>query len=275
MVNHKLHPRIAEILRLFIDQLSEARQGLLEGFYLCGSIALGDYSIEMSDIDFVAFTNKRLSDSDVALIQSIHENVESRYRKPNLSGIYLSWDDMGQLPESIAPYPYYADGRMHIAGYYNLNLVTWFELKHYGKEMVGPPVAELDFEVDMEQLISRMRQNLNAYWTGWIRKSSRLYSPYAPGQYFQRTDVEWGVLGISRLFYTFREKNITTKAAAGHYALDVVPEKWHRIVEEAILIRRGVSKSLYRSKVKRKSEALAFMRYIQRECNSLFEGSSL
>jgi predicted nucleotidyltransferase len=269
-MDSKLHPRFAEIIRLFIGQLEAARPTLLEGWYLYGSVALDDYSIEKSDIDFIAVTSKRLEATDIALIRSIHEHVERQYALPNLSGIYITWDDLGKLEHEIEPYPYYQDGHMHEAGYFELNLVTWFELKKYGIAIVGPLTSELPFQVDEQLLISSLLTNLNTYWKGWIRKSHRLSSPFVNGKFFRRMDLEWGVLGICRLFYTFRERDITTKAAAGHYALDHVPGQWHRIIEEAILVRRGVSFSLYRSKLKRKQEALAFMVYIRNECNKMF-----
>jgi hypothetical protein len=208
--------------------------------------------------------------ADIKLIQSIHEEVERQYALPKLSGIYLTWNDLGKLKTEIEPYPYYTEGQMHEAGYFELNLVTWFELKQYGITMLGPQTDELDFKVNWELLISNMHLNLNTYWKSWIRQSQKLFSPNAKGLYFRRSDLEWGVLGICRLFYTFREKKVTSKAAAGHYALDIVPEKWHRVLEEAILIKRGVSFSLYRSKVVRKKEALTFMRYIKKECNKMF-----
>jgi hypothetical protein len=270
-MNPKLHPRVAEIIDLFIHKLSEVRPGLLEGYYLYGSIALGDYSIESSDIDFISVTRDRLAASDIDAVRAVHEEVERQYALPNLSGIYLTWDDIGKLEEEITPFPYYADGRMHDAGYFELNLVTWFELQQYGIAVTGPSVEQLNIQVDWELLVSSMQHNLNTYWKNWIRKSQKLFSPYADGLFFRRTDLEWGVLGICRLFYTFRERNITSKAAAGHYALGIIPEKWHRVVEEAILAKRGVSFSLYKSKVARKKEALTFMRYISRKCNTMLQ----
>jgi predicted nucleotidyltransferase len=266
----KLHPRFAEIIKLFIGQFEEARPTLLEGFYLYGSVALDDYSIEKSDIDFIAVTSSRLTSADIALIRDIHKKVESQYALPNLSGIYVSWDDLGKLEHEIEPFPYYQDGIMHEAGYFELNLVTWFELKKYGMAIVGPLTSELDFQVNEQLFMDSLLTNINTYWKNWIRQSCRLNSPFAKGKFFRRIDLEWGVLGICRLFYTFRERDVTTKAAAGHYALEHVPEQWHRVIEEAILVRRGVSFSLYRSKLKRKQEALAFMAYIRGECNKLF-----
>ncbi|NHN30647.1 aminoglycoside adenylyltransferase domain-containing protein [Paenibacillus agricola] len=266
----KLHPRFSEIIQLYMGQIEEASPALLEGWYLYGSVALDDYSIEKSDIDFIAVTGKRLEAAEIALIRSIHEDVERQYALPSLSGIYVTWADLGKLQHEMAPFPYFHDGQMHEAGYFELNLVTWFELKKYGIAVKGPLTSELPFQVDEQQLMSSLLTNLDTYWKGWIHRAHRLSSPYAERKFFRRADLEWGVLGICRLFYTLRERDVTTKAAAGHYALEHVPGQWHRVIEEAILARRGVSFSLYRSKVKRKQEALACMAYIRRECKKLF-----
>jgi len=46
-----------------------------------------------------------------------------------MNGIYVQVQDIGGLDEDIAPIPYYFDGTTHKAGYFEINPVTWFELK--------------------------------------------------------------------------------------------------------------------------------------------------
>lgn len=264
----RLDSSVQAIISRYLDEVRQTKPGLLEGFYIYGSIALGDYSLELSDIDFVAVTRERLSKPDLAVLERIHRNVERSRKKPNMNGIYVTWDDLGKLPDEIPPYPYYKDGQMHEAGYFELNLVTWYELKSCGITVVGPEAAELDYDVDWNGLITRMHDNLNTYWRSWMRKARGL-SAYSIGLYFRRNDIEWGVLGITRLYYTFRENKITTKVGAGRYVLGVVPEQWHAIIREAIHARLGIA-SEYRSRTKRKSDTIAYMQYIMEECNRMF-----
>ena len=127
-----LSPPIEEIISLYINSVNRYLPHLLEGFYLYGSIALGDYSLELSDIDFIAITKERLQESEIAVLAQVHCEIEFKYKKPNLNGIYLTWSDLGRLPEDTQPFPYYCDGVMHSSGYFELNLVTWYELKHHG-----------------------------------------------------------------------------------------------------------------------------------------------
>ncbi|CAM2903788.1 aminoglycoside adenylyltransferase domain-containing protein [Paenibacillus sediminis] len=262
-----LHPRINHIIDTYLSKVNQVKPGLIKGFYLYGSIALGDYSLELSDIDFITVTDERLHEEDLVILEGIHQEIERTHKKPNMNGIYLTWSELGKLSDSIQPFPYYMDGVMHRAGYFELNLVTWYELKHHGIRFVGPEIEQLDLNVDMELFYANMHENLNAYWAGWIDRASRVLSPYSYSAYFRRQDMEWGVLGITRLFYTFRERKITSKRLAGEYALTVVPERWHKIIQESINVRRGVRRSLYVSRMKRKSDALGYMRYILEQCN--------
>ena len=74
--------------------------------------------------------------------------------------------------------------------------------------------------------------------------------------------VEWGVLGISRLYYTIHEKDIASKYEAGKYVLDRVPPDFEKILNEALRIRKAESKSYYNSPFKRRKDTLSFMRYM-------------
>ncbi|WP_442600717.1 aminoglycoside adenylyltransferase domain-containing protein [Paenibacillus sp. KN14-4R] len=267
----KFPSQVDEILDLYIKNVNSLKPNLLEGFYLYGSIVSEDFSLELSDIDFIAITKERLSEAEIKMLHQVHRKVELKYKKPNLNGIYITWDDLGKLQSEIQPFPYFLEGKMYKSGYFELNLVTWYEFKNKGIKIMGPEISDLNIEVDFELLISRMHQNLNSYWSNWIIRSSKLLSLVSLALYFRRNDMEWGVLGITRLFYTFREHKITTKVGAGKYALEVVPVQWHKIIQECINTRSGMTKSLYQSRITRKSDAINYMKYIMKESNRIFE----
>jgi hypothetical protein len=74
------------------------------------------------------------------------------------------------------------------------------------------------------------------------------------------------VLGVLRQFYTFREHAITSKSAAGIYALEHIPGHWHRLIQEAVNIRMGTHVSLYQFRIVRAIEARAFLQLIIAAC---------
>lgn len=47
---------------------------------------------------------------------------------------------------------------------------------------------------------------------------------------------------ISRLYYTFRERNLISKVGAGEYGLQVVPQKWHKIIKESMRLQKDNKK---------------------------------
>jgi len=101
------------------------------------------------------------------------------------------------------------------------------------------------------------RQNLEEYWRPWHTRFGQLVSrdgwaslgPWA---------TEWGVLGVSRLHYTLVSGQITSKHGAGLYAMRRFPVRCHRVIIEALRIRRDDGgRSLYRTPFGRRRDLLA------------------
>lgn len=89
--------------------------------------------------------------------------------------------------------------------------------------------------MDWGDLLARMHHNLNTYWvrfTSHPRRMTWLLDDYG---------VQWAVLGVLRQFYTFRERAIISKTAAGMYGLAHTPQQWHQLIQEAINIRMGLT----------------------------------
>jgi len=93
--------------------------------------------------------------------------------------------------------------------------------------------------------------------------------------FFCKEMVEWGVLGVTRQYYTLREKDVVSKSKAGEYALLNVPDKWKQIIKEALRIREGVTTSNYISPIKRRNDALSYMDFIIADCKKLLSAKSL
>jgi hypothetical protein len=237
--------------------------GFLSGLYLHGSIALGAFNVHLSDIDFIAFTSRRCTATDLAVLRAIHQTVATNYPRWALEGSYLQWADLGQLEESISPAPVYHDGKLVEAAKFDVNAVTWWVLKQRGVTLLGPPAGALDFEVDWPLLIARMKRNLNSYWLSYTRKPERI------AWLFTDYGIQWTVLGVLRQYYTFVEQDITSKVGAGEYALAHLPAQWHRLIREALRIREQTQPSLYRCKAVRALAAYDFLSYLIRLSNQL------
>jgi hypothetical protein len=252
-----------------LTAVDAAAPELVEGLYLTGSVALGDFRPHQSDIDFVAVVGSRPDAARRAALGRVHDELQRGGRRPAFEGVYVTWEDLATDPLQVAPAPFFHDGRFSAAGSFELNPVTWHVLARHGVAGRGPVPADVAVAVDPAALASWSRDNLDGYWRRWRARRARLWSPAGLAALGAWAPV-WGVLGVSRLHYTLATGEITSKSGAGRYALETFPRRWHRLLEECLRIRRGAAgPSWYRSRLSRREEALAFMALVVEDAMAL------
>jgi hypothetical protein len=243
----------------YLMAVDAAAPGLVEGLYLTGSVALGDFRPHQSDIDFVAVVGARLDAARRTTLGRVHDALRRGGRRPAFEGVYVTWEDLATDPLLVAPAPSFHDGRFSDAGRFELNPVTWHVLARHGVAGRGPVPADVVVAADPAGLARWSRGNLDGYWRRWRARRARLWSP-AGWAALGEWAPAWGVLGVSRIHFTLATGQITSKAGAGAYALEAFPRRWHRLLEECLRVRRGEGgPSLYRSRLSRRQEALAFV----------------
>ena len=258
-----IQPTLQEYLSLVDHQIPD----FIKAFYVEGSIALGGFNEQFSDIDFVALLSRRPTHTEFAALRNIHKVIGKKYPRWKMSGSYLQSDDLDRGSNRIKASSCY-EGRLRAQGQFDWNWVAGWILKNHGIAIIGPEPQAIPVTIDWNQLIKRMRKNLNSYWAGWTRR------PDAIGRMMFDWGIQWAVLGILRQFFSFRENAITTKTKAGEYALTCVPNHWHGLIQEALDIRGRTRASAYRVSVLRTMEAVRFLKFIIQTCNSPLAGSS-
>jgi len=247
---------VKPVLEAYITAIERELPGFMAACYLHGSIALGAFIAGDSDIDFITVISRRCTASDIEHLAAIHHAVEKTYARCPIEGSYLQWTDLGQAGDEIEPHPHYHDGALDPFARNDLNTVTWWLLKNRGLALVGSDPRTLEFTVDSQMLIAYMGHNLNAYWRRYTREPARM------AWLFTDYGIQWAVLGVLRQYYTFREDDIISKVGAGEYALQHLPQRWHRLIQEAINIRYRRNGSSYRSRIIRAVEAVQFLKYV-------------
>jgi hypothetical protein len=256
----EIQPLLDDYLALMQAQLPE----LLGALYLHGSIALGAFQQHTSDIDFVTVINRCCTDDDKHTLAHIHRTLTQKYPQWTMDGCYLQWADLGKIGTEIAPYPHINEGHFNPEAQGTVNYVTWWLLKNQGVAVIGTDPKTLEMRIDWDAFMRDMQNNMNSYWRSFTTAPHRilwLLDDYG---------VQWAVLGVLRQFYTFREHAIVSKIEAGEYALNCLPQRWHRIIQAAINIRKQQPDTLYRWRIVRMLEAYQFLRYIIDLCNKNF-----
>lgn len=260
-----------EIIKEHISRIETDLPNFLEGYYIYGSASLGAFDYGTSDIDFIAVVKRKATEEDINVLKKVHEDMYKRHKKTILDGMYVRKDDLGPVKKSEDTCLRFNDGKFYGYKKFDKNSIDAYQLKKYGVPMKGQGMELLDYTVDWNILIHNMRDNINTYWVNWMNSCKKLSSIRFIGSFLSLKLIEWGVLGVTRLYYTFRENDMTSKMGAGEYALKLVPEKWHRIINESMRLRKGIKGSYYKSIVERRRDALAYMEHIIQESNRFLE----
>lgn len=259
-----------EVIGEHLNVIDSVLPGFLEAYYIYGSVSLGEFNRGISDIDFIAIITRKATEADLDMLKKIHRIMKRKFKKAILDGMYLLKYDFETLIKGEITCLRFNEGVFKGYEIFDTNSVDAYELKQYGVAVRGRDINEIVYIVDFDILVNRMKENLNTYWFQWVNSYKRFPSFRYISLLISLKTIEWSVLGVSRLYYTFKERDIISKVGAGEYVLDSVPERWHKVIKEAMRLRKNNKKSFYNSTFIRRSDALNYMEYIIQECNKLF-----
>lgn len=259
--------KVNGVLKEYFDLFESKLPNLLEGYYVYGSVALGAFNYGLSDIDFIAVVKREVTEIDINILKEIHINIKYKFPETDLMGLYVMKNDLKAQHENKKTCPCFIDGVYKGLEKFEKNSIDAYQLKKYGRTIKGQAIENFDYTVNWDILIYNMRDNINTYWVNWKDDRRKFPSIKYISLFVSLEMIEWGVLGVSRLYYTFKEKDMTSKVGAGEYALQAVPKRWHKIINEAMRLRKGNKKSYYKSVFERRKDALAYIEFIIQESN--------
>ena len=216
-VLHELHAGARAIL---------GRQ--LVGVYLEGSLALGGFAPDRSDIDFVMVTDGECSVETFNELRTMHERIANGASKwaRELEGSYISQRAL-RHDRQPAAHP-------NLERYSSLVMVRpetgyWIIHRHilreHGIVLAGPPPRALIDPVEPDDLRAAVLGILREWWRPMLVDGPLLrhggYRRYA-------------VLTMSRMLYTMRHGAITTQPIAATWAEETLDQRWVSLVRVAL-----------------------------------------
>lgn len=215
----------------FLDAVPD---GLVTGLYLRGGVGFGEWVPGRSDIDFVATLERRPTGSDVEALRAAHEHVRAVHPDTPFDGPHLLAEDLRADPRECADVPCVLHHLFEEERQVYDAVVCWHELSAHGFTVTGTPHQELGVWTDRGTLLDFTRTNLDTYWRG---TAEALLAMPAEGR--PEDACEWCVLGVARLHHLLVTGEMTTKSRAGEWGLTFYPERFHRVLREALRIRCG------------------------------------
>jgi Domain of unknown function (DUF4111)/Nucleotidyltransferase domain len=254
-----LPTRVSQRVCEYLNLLDREGSGFVQGVYLVGSVALGDYQEGRSDIDFVALVAALPGVPDLESLARIHAAMATS-EGPHFDGFYIEQDQLGRTPSLGKRAPFSLHGVFRSdAACPEINPVTWLCLAHHGIAVRGRPPETLGITIGPALLQAFQVNNLRTYWEPWIDDGSKALACKAPDELVGAAVLAWGVLGTLRIACTLETGRIVSKSAAGRWALTRYPPDRHPVVHDALSARRS---AVSRLPVSRCRDALEFMRSV-------------
>ena len=77
------------VVTRYLALVDAAAPGVVEGLYLVGSVALGDFHLRTSDVDFIAASSSPVSEVSRQALASVHADLAAEAGRPAFEGIYV------------------------------------------------------------------------------------------------------------------------------------------------------------------------------------------
>jgi len=219
------------------------------GLYLYGSLALGGFNPNRSDIDFLVATAGDLPEETVNALADMHAKIAASGSRwaIELEGAYIPLDALCRYNREQARHPHLDRGRdeqLRIKPMGNDWVIQRYVLRQHGVTLAGPPIRSLIDPVLPEDLRQATRDILRNWWQPMLTDHQHLdsagYRVYA-------------VLTMCRMLYTLKFGDIVSKPAA-RWALGAVDGRFTPLIQQADGWQNG-------QRFDKLNETLDFIRY--------------
>src|SRR4051812_38633056 len=194
----------------YLDAVDRAIPDFVVALYVTGSLALGDYHADRSDIDVVTVVNGAPDAAQRSLLAEVHRVVATR-----IDGPYVPVDAMALPPAAIGPVAFHVNGRFEFAACPEISPITWAILTGPAIVVRGPTPTELGVRDDVEAVKAFSEANLQSYWRDWANTIELVTADTDPNDRVDASLAEWGVLGVARVHYAATTGKVISKRAAG------------------------------------------------------------
>jgi predicted nucleotidyltransferase len=222
---------VNKVIYALRDGAKEVLGEYYTGMYLYGSLALGDFDPDRSDIDPLIVTSEELPDDVISELEVMHRRL---YRSGSewvkkMSGIYIQLDDLRVYRIYGPKNPMYNRDEFLVAR----QDIDWIFHRHVlykcGVVIEGPPLRNIIDPIPRGQL----KEAAFIFLRDWVLLTydDEIFRSEGHQPYF--------VLTVCRCLYTLRNGDVTTKHKSAEWALNNVDGKWSDLIRQAMTWHYG------------------------------------
>ncbi len=206
------------------------------GMYLYGSLALGDFDPQTSDIDFIAVTRGEISEDSFTALREMHARFD-RSGSPwsgKIEAAYIPQEALKHAAATPARYPQIEKGTELIRAPLEIGWAFQrYTLRERGVIIAGPdPHTFFDPGEHRFSESGEMRRAAAAIMGGWLEQSRR--DPAWVAWAHIRSSQAFIILTLCRLLYSLETGDVVSKPAAARWAQEALGARWDAAIRRAL-----------------------------------------
>jgi predicted nucleotidyltransferase len=219
-MNHRAN---IPILHDLLEQVQAVLGEQFMGLYLHGSLALGDFDLTTSDIDFAVVTQNHLKSETISKLEAMHKKLRENHPETAqiLEGAYIPSDEFRSHDVLVPAVPHVHGDAFYLAQLEPHWVLNRAILRESGVTLAGPNPNSLIDLIPLEARQQAIRDFLHEWWQPMLTDSIRLenaeYRVYA-------------VQTMARSLCTLETGELLSKPGAIRWALDHLPDEWHETI---------------------------------------------
>jgi hypothetical protein len=249
---------VNEALTVILAQVQGVLGARFVGMYLSGSLALGDFDPNSSDIDLLVVTDDVLADAAVAALETLHARFDASGSPwaGKVEMVYVARHALRQPSSDNAQYPQVEKGR----GFFLDRLEDgWLSqcyiVREYGVTLAGPYPQTLIAAVDpdaMRRMVAQIPEmwldaaHNDPTWLAWLRTHQ---------------NQAFVTLTLCRLLYTLEMGGVASKPAAARWAQARLGEPWAALIQRALAAQHDSGVTPQQDAAETVAQTVAFVEY--------------
>ena len=226
------YPDVNAVAHDLLTSLRAILGAQLAGMYLVGSLALGDFDPQESDLDLVIVTAGALSDETVAALRDLHQRFDHSASAwaARLDAAYIPQEVLREVSPSAARYPVLAWPELLGLGHLESGSgwPIWRDtLREHGIVVSGPDPRSLLDPVPPDEL----RRASAAKVADWHARANG--DPGWVAELRVRREHTYVVVTLCRLLYTLDTGSVASKPVAARWAARTRASRWSELIGRA------------------------------------------
>jgi len=249
------YPEVNAVVHDLLTSLHAIVGAQLAGMYLVGSLALGDFQAQESDLDLVIVTVGALADETVAALRDLHQRFDHSASAwaARLDAVYLPQAVVREASPTAARYPVLEWPALLVLEPLASEWPIWrYTLREYGVVVSGPDPRLLLDPVQPDDL----RRASAAKVEDWHARAHG--DPAWVAGLQVRREHTYVVVTLCRLLYTLDTGSVASKPAAARWAARTRASRWSELIGRATTKERTTAADVPEDAV---NDALALLEY--------------